>query len=236
MILKILHSCRKNFSCKDFHFDSKGIGIPPLLNNFNSSIRLKKISQTSAISFTTPSAYRTVKRGQLFFLSTPSACKNFQSSTISFQEKYPTFTRMYSIGFRYGQQFGYLLFLEEHRSKRSRPLCETEWNDSEASRRKSIFCSSSRMCKGIRGTRGWKIDGTTWNSFDFDCFRRTFNATAAKVEPRFLLRRKRLLSLLFIYFFPLPFFSYGEKYNNYIVSLNRCWTRLKAFPFREGKV
>lgn len=100
MILKILHSCRKNFSCKDFHFDSKGIGIPPLLNNFNSSIRLKKISQTSAISFTTPSAYKTVKRGQLFFLSTPSACKNFQSSTISFQEKYPTFTRMYSIGFR----------------------------------------------------------------------------------------------------------------------------------------
>lgn len=127
-----------------------------------------------------------------------------------------------------------LLFLEEHRSKRSRPLCETEWNDREASRRKSIFCSSSRMCKGIRGTRGWKIDGTTWNSFDFDCFRRTFNATAAKVEPRFLLRRKRLLSLLFIYFFPLPFFSYGEKYNNYIVSLNRCWTS-ESFSFSRRK-
>lgn len=104
-----------------------------------------------------------------------------------------------------------LLFLEEHRSKRSRPLCETEWNDREASRRKSIFCSSSRMCKGIRGTRGWKIDGTTWNSFDFDCFRRTFNATAAKVEPRFLLRRKRLLSLLFIYFFSPFHFSPTEK-------------------------
>lgn len=107
-----------------------------------------------------------------------------------------------------------LLFLEEHRSKRSRPLCETEWNDREASRRKSIFCSSSRMCKEIRGRnkgRGWKIDGTTWNSFDFDCFRRTFNATAAKVEPRFLLRRKRLLSLLFIYFFSPFHFSPTEK-------------------------
>lgn len=129
-----------------------------------------------------------------------------------------------------------LLFLEEHRSKRSRPLCETEWNDREASRRKSIFCSSSRMCKEIRGRnkgRGWKIDGTTWNSFDFDCFRRTFNTTAAKVEPRFLFRRKRLLSLLFI-FFPFPFFSYGEKYNNYIVSLNRCWTS-ESFSFSRRK-
>lgn len=198
MILKILHSCRKNFSCKDFHFDSKGIGIPPLLNNFNSSIRLKKISQTSAISFTTPSAYKTVKRGQLFFLSTPSACKNFQSSTISFQEKYPTFTRMYSIGFRYGQQFGHP-FIPRGTSVETQPTALR--NRMKWSRRKSIFCSSSRMCKGIRGTRGWKIDGTTWNSFDFDCFRRTFNTTAAKVEPRFLLRRKRLLSLLFIYFF-----------------------------------
>lgn len=132
-----------------------------------------------------------------------------------------------------------LLFLEEHRSKRSRPLCETEWNDREASRRKSIFYSSSRMCKEIRGRnkgRGWKIDGTTWNSFDFDCFRRTFNTTAAKVEPRFLLRRKRLLSLLFIYFFSPFHFSPTEKSITIISSVWIVVERLKAFPFREGKV
>lgn len=35
------------------------------------------------------------------------------------------------------------------------------------------------------------------------------------------VERDFFLYYLFI-FFPLPFFSYGEKYNNYIVSLNRC--------------
>lgn len=168
MILKILHSCRKNFSCKDFHFDSKGIGIPPLLNNFNSSIRLKKISQTSAISFTTPSAYRTVKRGQLFFLSTPSACKNFQSSTISFQEKYPTFTRMYSIGFRYGQQFGHP-FIPRGTSVETQPTAlrnRMKWSRSISAEEHILFIFSDvQRNKGNEGVED------RWNNVEFVRFR-----------------------------------------------------------------
>lgn len=82
----------------------------------------------------------------------------------------------------YGEQFGQPFIPSRNIGRNAADrLCETEWNDREASRRKSIFCSSSRMCKGIRWTRGWKIDGATWNSFDFDCFRRIFNTTAAKL-------------------------------------------------------
>lgn len=47
------------------------------------------------------------------------------------------------------------------------------------------------------------------------------------------VERDFFLYYLFI-FFPLPFFFYGEKYNNYIVSLNRCWTS-ESFSFSRRK-
>lgn len=170
MILKILHSCRKNpiFLAKiSISIRKVSVSHPFWIISIHPSA-WKKFLKRPQFPLQPPSAYRTVKRGQLFFLSTPSACKNFQSSTISFQEKYPTFTRIYSIGFRYGQQFGHP-FIPRGTSVETQPTAlrnRMKWSRSISAEEHILF-----IFPDVQRNKGNEGVEDRWNNVEFVRFR-----------------------------------------------------------------